>query len=140
MSLTVAPEVTGNPIPVAAAIFLRDDHVLLAQRPPGDPLEGLWELPGGTVKEDETPEACLQRELAEECGVAASVGHKYAASSYVHPHATVTLIAYLIDDWSGEIVAHEHSEIRWVNLREARRLPLAPADVPIITRLQHEYA
>jgi 8-oxo-dGTP diphosphatase len=69
-----------------------------------------------------------------------SVGHKYAASSYTYAHATITLIAYLVTAWSGEIVAHEHSEVRWVPLREAKQLPLAPADLPIITRLQHEYA
>jgi 8-oxo-dGTP diphosphatase len=90
----------------------------------------------------------LGRELSNEAGqlqlqlhgVSVSVGRKYAASSYTYPHATITLIAYLIDHWSGEIVAHERSEVRWVNLSEAEQLPVAPADIPIITRLQHEYA
>ena len=124
---------------VAAAIFIEDGRVLLAQRPAGDPLEGMWELPGGKVQANETPEACLYRELAEECGVSVSVGRKFAASSYAYPHATITLIAYLIDHWSGELVAHEHSELRWVDLKDAKQLPLAPTDIPIITRLQREY-
>jgi 8-oxo-dGTP diphosphatase len=125
---------------VVAAILLDNGRVLLAQRPPGDPLEGLWELPGGKVEEDETPERCLARELAEECGVTVDVGRMYAASSYNYPHATITLLAYLIDRWRGEFAAHEHSGVRWVSLAEAKHLPLAPADIPIVTRLRHEFS
>jgi 8-oxo-dGTP diphosphatase len=125
---------------VTAAIFLENGRVLLAQRPPDDPLAGLWELPGGKVEADETPEACLQRELREECAVSVSVGRMYAASNFSYPHAIVTLLAYLINSWQGEIVAKAHSEVRWVALGDVKRLPLAPADIPILTRLRLEFS
>ena len=125
---------------VSAAVFLDNGRVLLAQRPPGDPLAGLWELPGGKVEENESPEACLERELFEECGVSVCVGRKYAASSYTYPHATVTLLAYLIEAWQGELRAHFHSEVKWFALANITRLELAPADVPILTRLRHEFS
>lgn len=123
---------------VAAAIFVEDGRVLLAQRPEDDPLAGLWELPGGKVEEDETPEGCLTRKLAEECGITVSVGRKFAASSYSYPHATITLIAYLITQWTGEIIAHEHSEVRWVGLDDLKQLTLSPAEIPILQRLRRE--
>jgi len=125
---------------ISAAVFLDNGRILLAQRPPGDPLGGLWELPGGKVEENESPEACLERELFEECGVSVWVGRKYAASSHTYPHATVTLLAYLIEGWRGELQAHFHSQVRWFALADITRLELAPADVPILTRLRHEFS
>ncbi len=124
---------------VSAAVFLDNGRVLLAKRPPGDRLAGLWQLPGGQVEENESPQDCLQRELLKECGVSVLVGGKYAASSYTYPHATVTLLAYLIEAWRGELTAHFHSELRWFALADLGRLELAPADQPILTRLRHEF-
>jgi mutator protein MutT len=125
---------------VSAAVLLDNGRVLLAQRPPGDPLAGRWELPGGKVKENETPEACLKRELFEECGISVWVGRKYAASGYTYPHATVTLLAYLIEAWQGELQAHFHAQLRWFALADVTHLELAPADVPILTRLRREFS
>ena len=124
---------------VSAAVFLDNGRVLLAQRPPGDPLAGL----GSSRRQgrgEREPRGLLERELFEECGVSVCVGRKYAASSYTYPHATVTLLAYLIEAWQGELRAHFHSEVKWFALANITRLELAPADVPILTRLRHEFS
>jgi 8-oxo-dGTP diphosphatase len=127
-----------EPIQVTAAILVKDDAVLLARRPLGDRLAGFWELPGGKVEPGESPEACLARELAEECGIEATVGALFAESTYRYPHATIQLLAFRVDSWSGELLLRAHDEHRWVTLAEAGGLTVAPADIPILERLRDE--
>lgn len=123
---------------VTAGILVNDGQVLLSRRPPGARLAGFWELPGGKIEVRESPEACLARELAEECGIEATVGALFAESTYRYPHATIQLLAFRVDSWSGELVLRAHDEHRWVTLAEAGELALAPADVPILERLRDE--
>lgn len=121
---------------VTAGILVKDRQVLLARRPPGDRLAGFWELPGGKIEVGESPEACLARELAEECGIEATVGALFAESTYRYPHATIQLLAFRVDSWSGELLLRAHDEHRWVTTSEFGEVPLAPADIPIMARLR----
>jgi 8-oxo-dGTP diphosphatase len=117
---------------------LKDGCILLARRPSDDRLAGHWEFPGGKVEAGETPEQCLARELAEECGIVASIGDLFAESIHHYPHAHIQLLAFWVDTWSGELVLRAHDEHRWVTLAEAGELMLAPADIPILERLRDE--
>lgn len=121
---------------VTAAILTKDHAVLLARRPPGDRLEGHWELPGGKIEPGESPEACLARELAEECGIEASIGPLFAESTYRYPHIGIQLMAFWVDSWRGELEMRAHDAHRWVTPSESGELPVAPADVPILARLR----
>lgn len=123
---------------VTAAILLRGGDVLLARRPAGGHLAGHWELPGGKVEPGETPEECLARELAEELGIQAVIGSRFAESIHVYPHAVTHLLAFLVTTWTGEFQLHVHDGLRWVRLRELDELPQAPADIPILRRLRDE--
>jgi 8-oxo-dGTP diphosphatase len=79
---------------VTAGILVEDGQVLLSRRPPGDRLAGFRGLPGGKLEVGESPEACLARELAEECGIEATIGPLFAESTYRYPHATIQLLAF----------------------------------------------
>ena len=125
---------------VTAGILVKDGQVLLARRPAEDRLAGHWELPGGKVEVGETPKECLARELAEELAIAVSVGALFAESLHRDPHVTIHLLAFWVDSWSGELERHAHDDHRWVTLGEVGQLTLAPADVPIVQRLQIELA
>ena len=131
---------SGDATLVTAGILVKEGRVLLSRRPPGDRLAGFWELPGGKVEAGETPEECLARELAEELDIKVSVGVLFAESTYRYPHATIRLLAFRIDRWSGEMMKYAHDDHRWVTLGEVEQLTLAPADVPIVQRLQIELA
>ena len=128
-------EMSDEVVVVAAAILVENGRVLLARRPPGDRLAGRWELPGGKLEPGESPEDCLARELAEERGIEASVGSLFAKSTYRYPHATIQLIAFWVDTWSGEPVLRAHDSYVWSDPRDLGELLLAPADIPILARL-----
>lgn len=129
-----------TPTRVTAAILVENARLLLARRPGDDPLAGLWELPGGKIEAGESPEQCLARELAEECGLRVTVGNHFATSHYRYPHIDVHLEAYWIDSWSGQLALRAHDEYRWVSAEELDGLALAPADIPILERLHDELA
>ena len=131
---------SGDTTLVTAGILVKESRVLLSRRPPGDRLAGFWELPGGKIEVGESPEECLARELAEELDIRVSVGALFAESTYRYPHATIHLLAFRVDRWSGELMNHAHDDHRWVTLSEVEQLTLAPADVPIVQRLQIELA
>lgn len=121
---------------VTAGILVKDGQVLLSRRPPGDRLAGLWELPGGKIEPGESPEECLARELAEECGIEASIGSLFAESTYRYPHVAIQLMAFWVDSWRGELEMRAHDDHRWVRPSESGELPVAPADVLILARLR----
>jgi 8-oxo-dGTP diphosphatase len=118
--------------------MLSGPFVLLCRRPECDHLAGHWELPGGKIEPGETPEDCLARELLEECSIEAEIGELFAENTHRYPHATIRLLAFRVESWSGELRLHAHDEHRWVPLSEVNELPLAPADVPILTKLRAE--
>jgi mutator protein MutT len=77
---------------VTAAILVDNGRLLICQRPPGDHLAGLWELPGGKVELDEPPQVCLARELREELGIEADVGELFASSEYSYDRGAIVLV------------------------------------------------
>ena len=120
---------------VVAGALVRDGRLLLTRRPDGDPLAGFWELPGGKVEVDETPEAALAREWREELGVdvASSSPLTFACGAPDGRH--VTLLVFLVRSIHPEPSPLGVAEIRWTTPAEASQLPLLPADRPIVERL-----
>jgi 8-oxo-dGTP diphosphatase len=93
---------------------------------------GLWELPGGKVELNESPEQALRRELAEELGLDVKVGRRVARSNHSYDDISIELTAFECFINSGTMALAEHEEVRWVTPEEAALLDWAPADVPII--------
>lgn len=123
---------------VAVALVDVDGRVLIAQRPPGKQLAGLWEFPGGKVEAFERPEAALIRELREELGIEVSESclapFVFASHAYETFHLLMPL--YLCRRWSGQVVAREHSALAWVRPARMGDYPMPPADAPLVAWLR----
>ena len=122
---------------VAVALVDADRRVLIAQRPAGKAMAGLWEFPGGKVEPGETPEAALIRELAEELGIstkqACLAPVTFASHSYENFHLLMPL--YACRKWQGVPQAREHAALKWVRPQALRDYPMPPADEPLIAAL-----
>lgn len=122
---------------VACALVDADRRVLIAKRPEGKSMAGLWEFPGGKVEPDETPEAALIRELREELGVetkeACLAPLSFASHSYENIHLLMPL--YVCRKWQGTPQALEHADLKWVRPQALRDYPMPPADEPLIAAL-----
>jgi len=122
---------------VAVALVDADRRVLIAQRPEGKSMAGLWEFPGGKVEPGESPEAALIRELQEELGIetkeACLAPVSFASHSYESFHLLMPL--YACRKWQGEPQAREHVALRWVRPQNLRDYPMPPADEPLIAAL-----
>ncbi|SFM79461.1 (deoxy)nucleoside triphosphate pyrophosphohydrolase [Thermodesulforhabdus norvegica] len=120
---------------VTAAVIVRDGKILIARRKPGKKRAGFWEFPGGKIRDGESPEECLRRELLEELNIQVAV--KTFLGSFVHsyPDITVELKAYLCTWTDGEITFRDHDSIKWVNPKKIARFRLSPADIPIADRI-----
>jgi 8-oxo-dGTP diphosphatase len=124
-----------RPIILVAAVALLNEEgkVLLAKRPPGRPLAGLWEFPGGKVDPGEDPETALIRELMEELGIeiarADLVPLTFASHAYPEFHLLMPL--YLCKRWEADIAAQENQELLWVKPDELRLYDMPPADEPL---------
>ncbi|MBK6407188.1 MAG: (deoxy)nucleoside triphosphate pyrophosphohydrolase [Holophagales bacterium] len=120
---------------VVAGALVRDGLLLLTRRPEGGPLAGFWELPGGKVEADETPEAALAREWREELGVEVESSAPLTFASGAPNGRHVTLLVYLVRSLHGEPSPLGVAEILWTTPAEASRLPLLPADRPVVEQL-----
>jgi 8-oxo-dGTP diphosphatase len=122
---------------VAAALIDADGRVLIAQRPPGKQLAGLWEFPGGKVDPGERPEAALIRELGEELGIiveeACLAPLSFASHTYEDFHLLMPL--YVCRRWRGVVRAGEAQALKWVKPQNLRDYPMPPADDPLIPAL-----
>ena len=122
---------------VAVALVDADGRVLLAQRPPGKSMEGLWEFPGGKVHEGETPEAALIRELHEELGIdvkeSCLAPLTCASHSYEQFHLLMPL--YVCRRWEGTMHGREGQSLAWVRPTRLSDYPMPPADKPLIAML-----
>jgi len=111
--------------------------VLIAQRPAGRPMAGLWEFPGGKVELNETPEATLIRELQEELGIIVNeeclAPLTFASHSYADFHLVMPL--YVCRRWDGLVRAQEGQDLAWVRPNRLKDYPMPPADVPLIAHL-----
>lgn len=123
---------------VAAALIDGDGRVLVQQRPPGKPMAGLWEFPGGKVEMGEVPEAALIRELTEELGIevesACLAPACFASEALGERH--LILLLYALRKWRGVPVAHHASALKWVRPLELHALDMPPADKPLIGLLE----
>ncbi len=123
---------------VAAALVDADGRVLLARRPVGKPLAGLWEFPGGKVADGETPEGALVRELAEELGLRVDEGclAPLSFASYGYDGFHLLMPLYICRVWSGNAMPREGQEIKWVRPADMGDLAMPPADVPLVAALR----
>ena len=123
---------------VAAALLDADDRILLTRRPPGKHLAGLWEFPGGKVAQDETPEAALCRELAEELGidVRPTCLAPFTFVSHRYPEFQLLMPLYLCRRWNGTVTAREGQELAWVRAARLGDYEMPPADKPLVAMLQ----
>ncbi|HEY8580828.1 MAG TPA: (deoxy)nucleoside triphosphate pyrophosphohydrolase [Beijerinckiaceae bacterium] len=121
----------------AAALVDADDRVLIALRPPGKALAGLWEFPGGKVDAGERPEACLIRELREELDIEVKedclAPLTFASHAYEDFHLLMPL--WICRRWSGIVRPMEGQAVKWVAPRALRDHPMPPADLPLIPAL-----
>lgn len=118
-----------------AAIIRTGDRILFVKRPPGGDLGEFWELPGGKVDEGESPREALQRELMEELELDCAVHERLATSEFTHRGVEFELQAYRVNPGTGPITLHEHSDLLWCTIGEARELTLAPSDRELLTLL-----
>ncbi len=122
---------------VACALVDADNRVLIAQRPEGKTLAGLWEFPGGKLEPGERPEQCLIRELHEEIGI--DVKENCLApltfASYAYEDFHLLMPLYICRRWSGDMIARESQQLAWVRANKLRDYPMPPADIPLIPHL-----
>ena len=128
------------PIVLVAAVALvdADGRVLLAQRPEGKSMAGLWEFPGGKVEPGETPEACLIRELKEELSIdvaeACLAPFTFASHRYETFHLLMPL--YVCRRWQGALAPTEGQALKWMRPARMGDLPMPPADKPLVAMLR----
>jgi 8-oxo-dGTP diphosphatase len=133
------PGVTARLVLVAAvALVDRDGRVLLAQRPEGKAMAGLWEFPGGKVEPGETPESALIRELHEELGIdtwaSCLAPLSFASHAYANFHLLMPL--FVCRKWEGIPRPCEHSALKWVFPRDLGSYPMPAADLPLVPVLR----
>jgi 8-oxo-dGTP diphosphatase len=121
----------------ACALIDADGRVLIAERPSGKSMAGLWEFPGGKVDPGERPEDALIRELKEELGIvvneACLAPLTFASHTYEGFHLLMPL--YVCRRWEGVVRAHEGQKLAWVRPNRLKEYPMPPADVPLISHL-----
>ncbi|MDM7980782.1 MAG: 8-oxo-dGTP diphosphatase MutT [Rhizobium sp.] len=122
----------------ACALVDTDNRILLAQRPEGKSLAGLWEFPGGKVEAGETPEETLVRELEEELGIKTKVACLAPLTFASHTYETFHLLMplYICRRYEGIPQGQEGQAIKWVKAKALREYPMPPADEPLIPVLQ----
>jgi 8-oxo-dGTP diphosphatase len=122
----------------AVALVDREGRVLLAQRPDGKAMAGLWEFPGGKVEAGETPEAALIRELDEELGIDtwSSCLAPLTFVSHGYPGFHLLMPVYVCRKWNGVPQSREHAALRWARVRDLPNYRMPPADVPLIPALR----
>jgi 8-oxo-dGTP diphosphatase len=132
--------VTSPPVVLVAAAALvdGDGRVLLAQRPPGRSMAGLWEFPGGKVEAGELPEAALIRELGEELGIEVArtclAPFTFASHTYADFHLLMPL--FICRRWQGIVRPREGQVVKWLRPADMAGMPMPPADVPLVAMLR----
>ena len=127
----------GLVLVVACALIDADGRVLIAQRPSGKPMAGLWEFPGGKVEQGERPEITLIRELKEELGIVVEEPclAPLTFASHAYPDFHLLMPLFVCRRWQGTVAAHEHAALAWVRPNRLRDYPMPPADEPLIPHL-----
>lgn len=136
------PVNTSGDLPIvhvaAAALVDTDKRVLIARRPEGKAMAGLWELPGGKIEPGEVPETALARELFEELGIDVCVSCMQPFTFASHSYETFHLVmpVFLIRRWDGLARPLVHERVAWVRPARLGDYPMPPADAPVIAMLQ----
>jgi len=122
----------------ACALIDPDGRVLVAQRPPGKRMAGLWEFPGGKVEPGERPEETVIREFREELGITISEPclAPFTFASHTYPDFQLLMPLFVCRRWDGMATAHEHTALRWLKPRELTGLAMPPADQPLVAMLR----
>ncbi|MEH7399188.1 8-oxo-dGTP diphosphatase MutT [Priestia megaterium] len=123
---------------VVAAIIKDKDLLLIAKRHSKDLLAGKWEFPGGKLEPGETPEECLVREIREELRVEVEIGSFYDDNVYSFKDQAIHLLFYWAEIMNGEVTPIVHDDVKWITIKELARFDFAPADIPIVKRLERE--
>jgi 8-oxo-dGTP diphosphatase len=121
----------------ACALIDADGRVLLAERPAGKPMAGLWEFPGGKVEADERPEQTLIRELEEELGIVISEPclAPLTFASHAYPEFHLLMPLYVCRRWEGTVTPQEAQRVVWVKPNKLRGYEMPPADEPLVAHL-----
>ena len=119
----------------AVALIDSDGRILLAQRPPGKSMAGLWEFPGGKLEQGETVQQALRRELSEELGIEAVIGDAVIEIIHEYEDKSVLLDVWKVKDFTGEVVGKEGQCFRWVRIDELTRYQFPEANEPIVESL-----
>ena len=142
IDVTLPPIHPNRPLVLVVAALLIDAHnrVLLAQRPKGKNMEGLWEFPGGKIEPNELPEAALVRELREELSIETSVGclSPLTFASHAYPNFHLFMPLYACRVWQGMPIGIEGQNLAWATKHEWKNYPMPPADervLPILYEL-----
>ena len=120
---------------VSAAIIERNGKILICKRPSHKQQGGKWEFPGGKIEFNETPEACLKRELNEELGIDAEIGDYFCSTVPTTINDQIELIVFHVSYPEGDLILQEHDEVRWIDIREHNLYEFAPADIPVVHSL-----
>jgi 8-oxo-dGTP diphosphatase len=122
---------------VACALVDADGRVLIAERPEGKAMAGLWEFPGGKVEAGETPEQTLIRELQEELGIVVREAclAPLTFASHAYPDFHLLMPLYVCRRWDGQVTARHHARLTWVRPNKLRTYPMPPADEPLVAHL-----
>ena len=123
---------------VAAALINPEGRVLIAKRPEGKTLSGLWEFPGGKVETGETPGAALIRELKEELSISVSKSclAPFTFVSHQYESFDLLLLLYVCRVWEGVVSPSEGQSLKWVRPLDLKNYPMPPADVPLVAMLR----
>lgn len=127
-----------NQIDVVGAVIIRDGLVYCTQRGGAGALAGKWEFPGGKIEPDESSDAALKREIAEELACVVEVGDQVETTHYAYEFGVVALTTYYCRLVEGEPVLSEHQAAQWVDPGNLHTLDWAPADVPAVVKVQND--
>ena len=121
----------------ACALIDADGRVLIAERPAGKPMAGLWEFPGGKIEEHERPEESLIRELREELGIVVTEAclAPLTFASHTYPDFHLLMPLYVCRRWQGTVSPREGQRIKWVRPNKLRDYKMPPADEPLVSHL-----
>ncbi len=128
----------GLVLVVAVALVDPEGRVLIAQRPEGKKMAGLWEFPGGKVEAGEKPEDALIRQLSEELGIAVKEPclAPFTFASHTYPDFHLLMPLFICRRWEGTPAPREHAALKWVRPRDLSLYPMPAADLPLIPMLR----
>lgn len=128
----------GLVLVAACALIDPDGRVLIAERPPGKSMAGLWEFPGGKIEAGERPEETVIRELKEELGIDVKEPclAPFTFASHTYPDFQLLMPLYVCRRWEGFVAPLEGQAIKWVRPRDLPQYPMPPADLPLIPMLR----